>query len=192
MPRRKKEDELPPDQKGPPRGAANARERTRMRVLSKAFGRLKLTLPWVPPDTKLSKLDTLRLATSYISHLQVLLESEDEDNDGSDNDNEKDIKIDSSVRARQLTSLVSKSSKLSANRGLKFLYRVDLFKPIYHIFSNLLLINSFPNHDEWKLENTSTIIIAAEDIICICFLRVPSYHFRIKISIKRKLDIIAC
>ena len=116
MPRRKKEDELPPDQKGPPRGAANARERTRMRVLSKAFGRLKLTLPWVPPDTKLSKLDTLRLATSYISHLQVLLESEDEDNNGSDNDNEKDIKIDSSVRARQLTSLVSKYSILSANK----------------------------------------------------------------------------
>ena len=38
-----------------PRNAANARERTRMRVLSKAFGRLKLTLPWVPPDTKVSK-----------------------------------------------------------------------------------------------------------------------------------------
>ena len=76
MPRRKKEDELPPDQKGPPRGAANARERTRMRVLSKAFGRLKLTLPWVPPDTKLSKLDTLRLATSYISHLQKILDDE--------------------------------------------------------------------------------------------------------------------
>jgi len=47
---------LTADRKGPPRGAANARERTRMRVLSKAFGRLKLTLPWVPPDTKLSKL----------------------------------------------------------------------------------------------------------------------------------------
>ena len=108
MPRRKKEDELPPDQKGPPRGAANARERTRMRVLSKAFGRLKLTLPWVPPDTKLSKLDTLRLATSYISHLQVLLESEEDDIETSDNDNDRDIKIDSSVRTRQLTSLVSK------------------------------------------------------------------------------------
>ena len=38
-----------------PRNAANARERTRMRVLSKAFGRLKLTLPWVPPDTKVGK-----------------------------------------------------------------------------------------------------------------------------------------
>ena len=39
-----------------PRNAANARERTRMRVLSKAFGRLKLTLPWVPPDTKVGKV----------------------------------------------------------------------------------------------------------------------------------------
>ena len=110
MPRRKKEDELPPDQKGPPRGAANARERTRMRVLSKAFGRLKLTLPWVPPDTKLSKLDTLRLATSYISHLQVLLESDEDDIETSDN--EKDVKIDSSVRTRQLTSLVSEYATL--------------------------------------------------------------------------------
>ena len=29
-----------------PRSAANARERTRMRVLSKSFERLKLMLPW--------------------------------------------------------------------------------------------------------------------------------------------------
>lgn len=55
------------------RNAANARERARMRVLSKAFCRLKTTLPWVPPDTKLSKLDTLRLATSYIAHLRTML-----------------------------------------------------------------------------------------------------------------------
>ncbi len=55
------------------RNAANARERARMRVLSKAFCRLKTTLPWVPPDTKLSKLDTLRLATSYIAHLRAVL-----------------------------------------------------------------------------------------------------------------------
>merc|ERR1712168_686738 len=58
------------------RNAANARERARMRVLSKAFGRLKTTLPWVPPDTKLSKLDTLRLATSYIGHLQRILDDD--------------------------------------------------------------------------------------------------------------------
>ncbi|XP_042300491.1 transcription factor 21-like, partial [Sceloporus undulatus] len=58
------------------RHAANARERARMRVLSKAFSRLKTTLPWVPPDTKLSKLDTLRLASSYIAHLRQLLASD--------------------------------------------------------------------------------------------------------------------
>ncbi|KOB72260.1 Basic helix-loop-helix type transcription factor HLH54F [Operophtera brumata] len=34
---------------------------------------LKTTLPWVPADTKLSKLDTLRLAASYIAHLRALL-----------------------------------------------------------------------------------------------------------------------
>uniref|UniRef100_A0A1B6IA10 BHLH domain-containing protein n=1 Tax=Homalodisca liturata TaxID=320908 RepID=A0A1B6IA10_9HEMI len=60
------------------RNAANARERARMRVLSRAFCRLKTTLPWVPPDTKLSKLDTLRLATSYIAHLRAVLCLDDE------------------------------------------------------------------------------------------------------------------
>ncbi|XP_029955754.1 musculin [Salarias fasciatus] len=58
------------------RSAANARERARMRVLSKAFSRLKTSLPWVPADTKLSKLDTLRLASSYISHLRQLLQDD--------------------------------------------------------------------------------------------------------------------
>ncbi|XP_071965206.1 musculin-like [Antedon mediterranea] len=60
------------------RMAANARERARMRVLSQAFSMLKTTLPWVPADTKLSKLDTLRLASSYIAHLQSVLDDEDQ------------------------------------------------------------------------------------------------------------------
>lgn len=119
MPRRKKEDELPADQRGPPRGAANLRERTRMRVLSKAFGKLKLMLPWVPPDTKLSKLDTLRLATSYISHLQKVLD-ENSDTPGSeqttlgfhhDHNNSNPAKF-------QVSNLVSYS--LLAHRGLFF------------------------------------------------------------------------
>ncbi|XP_015185180.1 PREDICTED: transcription factor 21 [Polistes dominula] len=59
-----------------PRNAANARERARMRVLSKAFVRLKSRLPWVPFDTKLSKLDTLRLAATYIAHLRAILRDE--------------------------------------------------------------------------------------------------------------------
>jgi hypothetical protein len=57
-------------------------------MLSKAFGKLKLMLPWVPPDTKLSKLDTLRLATSYISHLRRIL---DEDEDGPQSDGSTSI-----------------------------------------------------------------------------------------------------
>ena len=50
-----------------------------MRVLSKSFERLKLMLPWVPADTKLSKLDTLRLAMTYINHLHTLLVETDSD-----------------------------------------------------------------------------------------------------------------
>jgi hypothetical protein len=84
------------DSDGRPRYGANARERDRMRVLSKAFSKLKTTLPWVPPDTKLSKLDTLRLATCYIAHLrQILVEEDDVTTKGADvtcyNNNVSDI-----------------------------------------------------------------------------------------------------
>uniref|UniRef100_A0A8C8SCJ2 BHLH domain-containing protein n=1 Tax=Pelusios castaneus TaxID=367368 RepID=A0A8C8SCJ2_9SAUR len=46
-----------------------ARERSRVRTLRQAFLALQATLPSVPPGTKLSKLDVLVLATSYIAHL---------------------------------------------------------------------------------------------------------------------------
>lgn len=50
-----------------------------MRVLSKAFCRLKAKLPNIPADTKLSKLDTLRLAIIYIQQLKALLDGEPAD-----------------------------------------------------------------------------------------------------------------
>lgn len=66
------------------RGAANARERSRMRVLSGAFIDLKSALPWVPRDTKLSKLDTLKLAAGYIAYLRRVLDlPADQEGDGS-------------------------------------------------------------------------------------------------------------
>jgi transcription factor 23 len=45
------------------------RERTRVKSLRIAFQRLQSCLPTVPPNTKLSKLDILILATNYISYL---------------------------------------------------------------------------------------------------------------------------
>ncbi|KAM7395043.1 hypothetical protein PAMA_006678 [Pampus argenteus] len=51
-----------------------ARERSRVRNLRQAFHSLQAALPSVPPDTKLSKLDVLVLATNYIAHLTETLD----------------------------------------------------------------------------------------------------------------------
>ncbi|OCT81498.1 hypothetical protein XELAEV_18028318mg [Xenopus laevis] len=58
-----------------------ARERGRVRTLRQAFLSLQAALPSVPPNTKLSKLDVLVLATSYIAHLTHTL---DQDRGGHD------------------------------------------------------------------------------------------------------------
>ncbi|XP_061097595.1 transcription factor 24-like [Conger conger] len=51
-----------------------ARERSRVRNLRQAFHSLQAALPSVPPNTKLSKLDVLVLATNYIAHLTQTLD----------------------------------------------------------------------------------------------------------------------
>ncbi|XP_028996792.1 transcription factor 24-like [Betta splendens] len=51
-----------------------ARERSRVRNLRQAFHSLQSALPSVPPDTKLSKLDVLVLATNYIAYLTEILD----------------------------------------------------------------------------------------------------------------------
>ncbi|XP_056378061.1 transcription factor 24 [Hyla sarda] len=63
---------------GRPAAANAARERNRVQTLRHAFLELQRTLPSVPPDTKLSKLDVLILATTYIAHLTRSLQEEDE------------------------------------------------------------------------------------------------------------------
>lgn len=55
-----------------------ARERSRVRSLRSAFQALQSSLPSVPPDTKLSKLDILVLASNYIAHLGALLSDEEQ------------------------------------------------------------------------------------------------------------------
>uniref|UniRef100_A0A672ITC5 Transcription factor 24 n=1 Tax=Salarias fasciatus TaxID=181472 RepID=A0A672ITC5_SALFA len=62
--------------RGRPAAANAARERSRVQTLRNAFLELQRTLPSVPPDTKLSKLDVLILATTYIAHLTRTLQEE--------------------------------------------------------------------------------------------------------------------
>ncbi|KAK3108434.1 hypothetical protein FSP39_007910 [Pinctada imbricata] len=55
------------------RVAANARERDRTHSVNTAFVTLRTLIPTEPADRKLSKIETLRLATSYIAHLNTVL-----------------------------------------------------------------------------------------------------------------------
>lgn len=56
-----------------PRRHANARERTRTHSVNDGFTALRGLIPTDPPERKLSKIETLRLASSYIWHLHSLL-----------------------------------------------------------------------------------------------------------------------
>ncbi|EDS41761.1 conserved hypothetical protein [Culex quinquefasciatus] len=55
------------------RSQANARERYRTHSVNSAFTNLRLLIPTEPKNRKLSKIETLRLAKSYISHLIAVL-----------------------------------------------------------------------------------------------------------------------
>ena len=121
-----------------------------MRVLSKGFAKLKLMLPWVPPDTKLSKLDTLRLATSYISHLQRVL-----DDNGDEYSSGNDTKYQTPSLVRNLLFLTVSSTFLVTYRNIEcfinlcpvhLMFEVLLnWRRITKLSSNFfLLINSGP------------------------------------------------
>lgn len=58
---------------GKPRTHANARERDRTQSVNTAFVTLRTLIPTEPADRKLSKIEVLRLATSYIAHLNTVL-----------------------------------------------------------------------------------------------------------------------
>ncbi|XP_013794458.1 helix-loop-helix protein 13-like [Limulus polyphemus] len=58
------------------RHAANVRERKRMLSINSAFEELRYHVPTFPFEKRLSKIDTLRLAISYIALLREILVSE--------------------------------------------------------------------------------------------------------------------
>jgi len=59
------------------RVSANRKERRRTHSINSAFSALRDCIPNVPSDTKLSKIKTLRLATSYIAYLMDVLSKDD-------------------------------------------------------------------------------------------------------------------
>ncbi|KAI4884799.1 hypothetical protein NFI96_018524 [Prochilodus magdalenae] len=62
----------------PRRPTANRKERRRTQSINSAFAELRECIPNVPADTKLSKIKTLRLATSYIAYLTDILDRDEQ------------------------------------------------------------------------------------------------------------------
>ncbi|KAA3682137.1 uncharacterized protein DEA37_0006752 [Paragonimus westermani] len=83
-----------------------------MRVLSGAFVELKGALPWVPKDTKLSKLDTLKLAAGYIAYLRRILDTSS-DSDESQNEHDAMLYDGGTPNTLHLFNLVTKTTENS-------------------------------------------------------------------------------
>lgn len=62
--------------KAKPKTATSRKERRRTQNINAAFEDLRKHIPNVPSDTKLSKIKTLKLAMSYIHHLENQLVDE--------------------------------------------------------------------------------------------------------------------
>lgn len=62
----------------PVKPTTSKKERRRTQNINAAFAELRKHIPNVPSDTKLSKIKTLKLAMSYIHHLEFQLDGEED------------------------------------------------------------------------------------------------------------------
>ncbi|XP_034746747.1 heart- and neural crest derivatives-expressed protein 1-like [Etheostoma cragini] len=67
---------------GKRRTSGPKKERRRTESINTAFAELRECIPNVPADTKLSKIKTLRLATSYIAYLMDVLDKDSGEAEG--------------------------------------------------------------------------------------------------------------
>lgn len=110
--------------------AKNAeRERSRVRCLRNAFQTLQQCLPSVPPNTKLSKLDILILATNYIQILMQTLNNNnnnhyDSENNGNNIHEECNI-YHHSIDFIQSTATLSSSSTLIEEMATTTFYTIE-------------------------------------------------------------------
>merc|ERR1711863_163248 len=86
--------------------------RDRTQSVNSAFSSLRDLIPTEPLDRKLSKIETLRLATSYIQHLAVQLNAGQ-----SDQIFPAEMFISISVQTRPASVLPATSSPPSASQG---------------------------------------------------------------------------
>lgn len=63
------------------RQAANLRERRRMQSINEAFEGLRSHIPTLPYEKRLSKVDTLKLAISYITFLSEMVKKDKNGNE---------------------------------------------------------------------------------------------------------------
>ncbi|KAH6941197.1 hypothetical protein HPB50_014895 [Hyalomma asiaticum] len=85
-----------------------ARERSRVRSLRSAFQALQSSLPSVPPNTKLSKLDILVLASNYIAHLGALLSDEEQQHSDDSSADDSPVREVESTKSRSYLHPVKK------------------------------------------------------------------------------------
>lgn len=92
------------------RYTANRKERRRTLSINNAFADLRDCIPNVPADTKLSKIKTLRLATSYIAYLMDILAKDDPslvaDGEGFKAEVNKKIETREEKKKREMASLL--------------------------------------------------------------------------------------
>ncbi|CAB1316886.1 unnamed protein product [Coregonus sp. 'balchen'] len=74
--------DAPSARTGKRRASGPKKERRRTESINTAFAELRECIPNVPADTKLSKIKTLRLATSYIAYLMDVLAKDTGETEG--------------------------------------------------------------------------------------------------------------
>lgn len=100
-----------------PRGSTNRKERKRTLTMNSAFAELRDHIPNVPPDTKLSKIKTLRLAISYIKFLMEILEDSNDGKPGRSSTNfVADLSLQSEGREKRKRESMASSSNQDASQ----------------------------------------------------------------------------
>ncbi|XP_055894989.1 heart- and neural crest derivatives-expressed protein 2-like isoform X2 [Biomphalaria glabrata] len=105
------------------RVTANKKERRRTLSINNAFAQLRGCIPNVPSDTKLSKIKTLRLATSYISYLMDILAKDDPEL------SRTGFKAELTKKVTTNQSMVSSAQGLTNNGGLTSTVNLTNLKP---------------------------------------------------------------